>query len=223
MQFIIDYLFPHLCLCCMCIVQSYGLCVSCYDKIQYIENGCIWCGHISHTEHFCIGQNKHFTYHQSCVVYKTVIKKLIMQYKSQNDRIICKFFASLIVRKIKLSNIENLDYITAVPLHWMRLLKRGFNQVQSIVNIIAHTLNLNILLMKRLKNNASQRGKDYNARQENVKNIFQLDKDLCGKNVVLIDDVYTTGATINSCAYELKCKGAGNIYAFTIAKVIYDT
>lgn len=201
---IIDYIFPHLCLSCNEMIDTFGICKKCNAEIAYLDN---------------IEYGNSFKYHISCTIYRGLIRQLIINYKSYSDRILSYFFAEMLFNKINKYHF-NFDYIAAVPAHFIKVIKRGFNQVQDIVNILSKKLNIKVLFIYKKVNNSSQVGKTFIERQENVKNIFHLDKDLTKQNILLIDDVYTTGSTLNSCSLELLKNNVNHIYAFTIAKVI---
>lgn len=204
MRKIIDYIFPHLCLSCNEIIDIFGLCDKCNAQITYLD----------HIEH-----GNSFKYHISCTIYQGLIRQLIINYKSYSDRILSYFFAEMLFNKINKYHF-NFDYIAAVPAHFIKIIKRGFNQVQDIVNILSKKLNKKVLYIYKKVNNPSQVGKTFIERQKNVKDIFYLEQDLKKNNVLLIDDVYTTGSTINSCSLELLKNNVHHIYALTIAKVI---
>ena len=100
-----------------------------------------------------------------------------------------------------------VDCIVPVPLHPCRERKRGFNQARQIALGVSEVLGIEVLdnVVVRVKNNASQTGKDANGRRSNVENIFQLRKldQIEGKHILVIDDIVTTGATVGACLYVL--------------------
>lgn len=118
-------------------------------------------------------------------------------------------------------NFENF-VIVPVPLHKRKEFSRGFNQSRLIAENISQKLNISFHgALKRIKNNKAQAGlKDHEKRKENVQNCFAAEKpeEISGKNVILIDDVFTSGATMNEAVKVLKSAGAKKIIALVAAK-----
>jgi ComF family protein len=112
--------------------------------------------------------------------------------------------------------------IAPIPLHRKKEFFRGFNQSRIIAGEISKTFNLPLEdFLKRTKNNKQQAGlKDYDKRKENIKNCFEAEnpKSVFGKNIILVDDVFTSGATMNEAVKVLKSCGAGKIIALVAAK-----
>jgi len=123
--------------------------------------------------------------------------------------------------------LGNIDLMTIVPLHKKRLKKRKFNQVALIGKAMfkksSSKFFLDILL--RTKNNISQVKLGKTQRERNLKNIFMLNekyRDLVkGKNILLLDDVMTTGATLEHCAKVLKKSGVEKVFVLTVAKTVF--
>ena len=102
-----------------------------------------------------------------------------------------------------------------MPLHPNKLRKRGYNQSALIARELCkkHGLMLDESLAVRIKDTKSQRELDRSQRAENMKNAFSASGSVKNKRILIIDDVFTTGATMNECAKALKVKGAAYIYA----------
>jgi len=115
----------------------------------------------------------------------------------------------------------NIDYIIPIPLHHIRRAERGFNQSYFIAKGIKSVLNIPIVanLLKRRKITDSQTHLSIIERRENVKDAFMLKKNkkLSGKNILLLDDVITTGATISECGKLLISRGASKVFAASVA------
>jgi len=116
--------------------------------------------------------------------------------------------------------IENIDYIVPVPLHWIRRLSRGYNQSA----LIAKRLSLKFVPINtdlvRIRNTAAQQAMTSpTQRARNVAGAFAVRSghEFEGKNICLVDDVKTTGATLNECAKSLKQAGAAKVYALVLA------
>ena len=114
---------------------------------------------------------------------------------------------------------ENMDGIQAVPLHPRRFAERGFNQCEKIATFIHQETQLPLLhVLKRISFTQPQVGLSHEQRQKNVHNAFVLTSSVQGKKIMLIDDVYTTGSTLQECARALKENGATEVHGFTLAR-----
>lgn len=122
---------------------------------------------------------------------------------------------------------EDINIIVPVPLHWWRFFTRQYNQATELGKLIAkHTnISINSSLLKRVKATASQGHKSKLLRYENLKDAFVVTdtKNILQKiNVLLIDDVLTSGATANACAQALLNAGAAKVDVLTIARAVKD-
>ena len=132
---------------------------------------------------------------------KKIIRKLILQYKFFNRPIISEMFSKIILKNKKICGILKFyDIIIPVPMHKNKKCARGYNQTELFSKQIADKLWIT-----------------YN---ENVKNVFKIidENTVKGKNIILIDDIYTTGATLEECTKELKRAGAKTVLGLVIAK-----
>lgn len=138
-------------------------------------------------------------------------KNLIYRIKYRSHRALGSYLGHLLGEKIK--NECEADCIIPVPLHPKREKERGFNQAREIAYGMAETLGVDIYddVLFRVRNNASQTGKNASERLKNVEHIFELrnPSKIAGKKVLLVDDVITTGATIGACLQVLA--QAGNV------------
>lgn len=111
--------------------------------------------------------------------------------------------------------------ITSVPLHWQRQNWRGFNQSELLAKKLSQKLGIPyVQLLKRNRNTHTQTTYDAKARRTNIKNAISLITDNCAlpTNVLLVDDVWTTGSTLQECCFVLKKNGAHIVWAITIAR-----
>ena len=116
---------------------------------------------------------------------------------------------------------DGVECIVPVPLHWRRLLKRGYNQSEQLARGVAEVTGLPLLKghVRRIRNNPTQTHKSAEERYENVKNLFRLRRRIPYRNVLLIDDVLTTGATMASCIKAiLEVQPETRISVLTMAK-----
>lgn len=154
-------------------------------------------------------------------LYEKALSVSILNLKKQPflparlRKLVCNAFDKL--------SFHEIDLIIPVPLSAARLRERGFNQAAVIAQTIAGHANLPIdeTSLRRIINTEKHRvGMDRKARLESVQNAFEVKRPklLKGKNILLVDDVFTSGATVSSCAEALKIQGAEKVYALTIAR-----
>ncbi|MBE0480641.1 MAG: ComF family protein [Dehalococcoidia bacterium] len=113
------------------------------------------------------------------------------------------------------------EIIVPVPLHPRRMRQRGYNQAALLAREAAKATGLPVMedLLRRVKDTAAQaRSASAAERRRNVRNAFECPRQLDGDSILLIDDVCTTGATLDSCASALKKAGAGPVWGLTIAR-----
>jgi ComF family protein len=117
----------------------------------------------------------------------------------------------------------SVEAIIPVPLHLSRLRKRGFNQALVLGRILGRKMGKPVLMkgLKRIRNTIPQVQLDHSQREKNVRGAFVVGdpNEIKGKDLLLVDDVFTTGATVNECAKVLKKAGAGQVFVLTLARV----
>jgi ComF family protein len=123
-------------------------------------------------------------------------------------------------------DIDFTDYslMMPVPLHIKRLRERGFNQSLILARAIGEKQQVPVTFsaLKRHKFTLTQAGSNKKERKQNIKGAFEISnkKEIAGKNIILVDDVYTTGATANECAKTLIKAGAQKVSVLTLARVL---
>lgn len=151
--------------------------------------------------------------------YKDKIKSAICDYKFRGKLDYCNIFSQEMANLVQ-KYFKNIDIITSVPLHKSRQKERGFNQSANLAQKIGETIKIKYLdLLIKTKNNKIQHNLSKKDRIENVKNAYDImDKNLIkNKNILLCDDIITTGNTLKECAKILLENGAKNVYCATIA------
>ncbi len=157
--------------------------------------------------------------------YEGVIKKLIWEIKYNGLRDGIKELVERIDFKDEF--ISLFEYITYVPMYRKREKYRGFNQSEIIAKELAKKYNLKVVcLLKKIKDTETQTKLTKEGRLKNIKNSFAISptyanlhkSDLWRTSVLLVDDVYTTGATMRECCKVLKQGGIKNIWGFTLAR-----
>jgi ComF family protein len=158
--------------------------------------------------------------------YSGVIRSAIMKLKYSYAKEMSKDLASLVTDKIKSTEITiaipKQSVLIPIPLHWHKKNYRGFNQSSEIASLISNALGTkfvnDLLIRKELKK--SQTELKGNERKKNVRGVFSFNNnyDINGTNIIIFDDVYTTGSTIKEAGKVLKKNGAGLVWGLTIAK-----
>jgi competence protein ComFC len=229
---VVIFFFPITCINCGTSLPDNDylrICQKCFDKIELIKGKhCRKCGKFlpDGGEHCYSCRKKpfyHFEFIRSAGEFKGILRELIHKFKYQNkdycDRIFGRLFENLL-NKEKI--MKEVDCVTAVPMHWIKKFLRGYNQSDLLAGKVSEFLgkpNLrNVLIRKKMTK--PQFGLDKKQRIKNVENSIIISKPefIKGKKLLLIDDVATTCATIEQCAFVLKKAGADKIYALTIAR-----
>ena len=163
-------------------------------------------------------EKKNFDIARSVFVYVEFSKNIIHKYKFQNKRGYYKFFSRLLSNVIK-DYINDVDYITYVPMRYWSILRRGYNQSAMMALFLSnkHKIKIIPLLKKKKKTINQHKIENYYDRIENLKNAFSATKDLRDKKILLVDDIMTTGTTVDECAKALKKNGARCVIIATIA------
>ncbi len=230
------FLFSDLCFFCRIRQQKDNklLCDECYNRLKFIKEPCCFiCGRpfinpndISHTCGECIKTSRNFDSSRSIFVYESILKNNIISYKFMRDITLANVFAGFMQSYIA-SELENAyDIIIPVPLHKKRLRERYFNQALLIVNGVPKNNQIKVdkYSLKRIKYTSPQvflRGEE---RQKNVKGAFEVSNTeaVTGKRILVVDDIYTTGSTVNECSKVLKKAGALSVNVLTLAKTNYS-
>jgi len=153
--------------------------------------------------------------------YDGTLKDIIQAFKYDGRRSLSRPLASL-MRSRGAILVEAADCVVPVPLHWRRQHTRGFNQARDLAGCLGRPL---VDALVRVRHTRAQVELAAHRRRANVANAFRSswmrtrNQEIRGMNVLLVDDVCTTGATLESCAFVLKVSGASVVNALTVAKV----
>jgi competence protein ComFC len=155
--------------------------------------------------------------------FEGVIQQAVYQLKYKNLRSIAPMLAGLLYDFMKLTPVRG-DALVPVPLHKSRMRERGYNQSTLLAKELAKLSGLPIIqnsLVKREKSMPQAKSSNVEERKKNVSGVFSIrDGRLTGKAVILIDDVSTSGATLDACARALKEAGALSVWGLTLAREI---
>ena len=168
-------------------------------------------------------QDKYFETHFYMFKYDGIIRDILLNYKFKEQTYLYRSFMIFFNKKYKkFSHFDFYDIIIPVPISKKRMKTRGYNQSLLIAKEISKITNIKMednILIKQ-KNNTKQSTLNKIYREQNVIDAYKLLEKgkIENKNILLIDDIYTTGATVNECSKMLKLAGARKIDVFTIAK-----
>jgi len=221
----IDLFYPSLCICCKnrLVNQEPFICLECLSTLPLAN-------HLEtegdHLEKLFYGRLQ--LENIACFGYFTKggkFQKIIHEIKYKNNKDLAIYIGKLCGNKLKDSNfIKDIDYIVPVPLHPNRLKKRGYNQSLLLAQGIAEKINLPIIdnNLIRLKDNDSQTTKSKIERWNNIDKIFEVeDKSVFqNKHILIIDDVITTGATIEICTKTILKETKTQISIFGVTQAI---
>lgn len=206
--------------------------VSIYDicdgAISFIpEHSCIKCGiglrmiEDGPTCQECENSHYYFDRAVSVVKYEEDIKKLIYRFKYSSHTYLARIMGAMMGQKLRGEGI-NVDLIIPVPLHKKREKDRGFNQSVLLARYIKKEINvpLNINTLLRVKNTKVMHRLTKKERRDNVEDAFKVVENgvIEDKDILLIDDIFTTGATVNACSQLLKNSGAKSVTILTFAR-----
>ncbi len=209
--FLIDWLFPIKCY--RCALPGEYLCSECQIKVRLLK------------QEFCPRPNSSIKRLISLYAYQPPLDKMLQDYKYNQVRglkgVLVKLLASGL-EKSKIVNYwrKNKFIFVPVPLHPFKKLHRGFNQASELVVDVCQQLDLNYQtnLVRRIKWTKSQTKLSFPARKNNLKQAFKVNFQAvnAGSNLVLFDDVTTTGSTLLSCAKAFQNSKINTIHALTI-------
>jgi ComF family protein len=221
-------LFPPRCVLCQRPGDSeLDVCPSCYQSLPFIKNACVQCAlplegepHAYNLCGRCLKTPPEFDNSLSLMRYESAAVQLVTRYKFYDRLSYSRLLAELLLEL--LIKTEKPECIIAVPLHPQRLRERGFNQSHELGKIIATALNLPLLsdAVVRTRETRQQTGLDAKQRRQNIRGAFVVVRPIEYKHVAIIDDVVTTGSTVNELARVLKKSGVETVSVWSIARAV---
>ncbi len=222
---------PAVCMSCdesICDTDK-NLCRKCWDELQSCTGGeyCPRCskkaskyGLLDDTCPDCQGREFHFDRIARSGVYTQPLQQMILKFKKGRTELdsTLGFLADSALQGSVFYN--DIDFFVPVPLHWLRRLRRGYNQSLILAKKLKHptaAISTDLVRIRRTKPQPAMASPA--ARAKNVKGAFAVRyrHRFAGKNICLIDDIKTTGATLNECSKTLKQAGAAKVFALVLA------
>jgi len=231
---LVDLIFPQRCFVCGGIIGADGaLCPSCWGAFDFLGTpACACCGYpFAHEVQegalcgACTARPPAFAAARAALAYDGPSRDLILAFKHGDHTHYGPAFVSWLARA-GVDLLAEADWIVPVPLHRWRLLRRRFNQAALLAHALGRECDLPVVadLLIRRRNTPSQGHRSRTGWARNVSGAFAVRSRrraaLASKTVVLIDDVFTTGATVEACARALTRAGARAVHVLTLARVL---
>lgn len=231
---LLDFIYPKNITCIICdnpikLTNTYSICKDCFKELYFLKDACLKCGKpiINHnleyediaTCAYCAKKGFYFDRAISCIEYNSISKKMILDFKYKNKTYFCRYVAQIMSEKMELENLK-ADYILFVPLHKKRMRQRGFNQSQKIAEDLSDITGIPVLnCIYRKKNTRRLYKLSFKERQEELKNSFCIKDDdnlLKNRDVIVVDDIFTTGSTANEISKMLRLSCVNKITIMTL-------
>jgi ComF family protein len=232
---LLDLAYPPLCATCRTPVgQAHALCAACWNAMAFLDGpGCVRCGLPFEIDPgpdtlcaACHADPPAFDKACSVLRYDDASKKAILALKRADRLDLVPAFARWLARAGR-EMLAEADVLVAVPLHRRRLWQRRYNQSAVMAQGLSRLCGkpADPLLLERIRPTPSQgEMPSAKARRRNVRGAFRVApgrrEAVKGKTVLLVDDVFTTGATVSACARALRRAGAGKVLVLTLARVV---
>ena len=210
---LLDYIFPPVCGICGIINEKY-ICDSCYYEIKKLE-----------ISRIIKNNSKYYSSYLYLFKYEGMIRDKIIDYKFNDKSYLYSTFVEILLRNQKCKRyIKSFDIIIPVPISNKRMKERGYNQCELITKEISKKLNIQTdsKLIRKSLDNKPQSSLNKTERIDNVKNVYSINTEktnlIKNTKVLIFDDIYTTGSTVNEISRVLKQNGASDIGILTISK-----
>ena len=223
-----SFVFPPRCVLCQRKGMSgIDICVQCYQLLPFIKHACSQCALPIEAGVLeagkcgqCLQSPPVFDAAFSLLRYQGLAAQLITRYKFHDKLLYSGLLADLLLRHVE--SLPRPGCIIAVPLHRTRLRERGFNQSHELAKIIAARLGVPLSsdCIIRVRETRQQTGLNAHERRRNIRGAFELMRAPDCLHVVLIDDVITTGSTVNELARVLKRAGVETVSVWSLARAV---
>ena len=233
-----QFFLPPQCDCCETFLEEgrQGLCPDCLAAVRWIAPPfCTRCGIPFVSRHGkdhlcgpCLDQKRHFATGRAMGYYEGPLREAIHRWKYEGKIYLSSLFGDWMERGLShYWNASRFDLLIPVPLHPQRLRERGFNQALLLVRELNRRTGIPYRrrLLEKRERTVPQVHLSGVDREKGVKGAFGLAEpdEVPGKVILLVDDVYTTGATVNECAKVLIAGGARRVDVFTLAHAVMDS
>jgi ComF family protein len=235
LHWFLDLIFPPVCPVCESLIDRRDkdrvICPACRKAIRFVQPPlCPRCGlpYPSGRAHLCavcLKDRRYFAVHRTAALYEGALKEMIHRFKYQGVFPLKQVLGDLLEPVLKGMRRElRVDLLVPVPLHIRRLRERGFNQALLLVKELSTRSGIPYQerALAKIKETPEQISLKKRERAKNLKGVFTVTDEgaIKGKRVVLVDDVFTTGATVNECSRALLKAGAKQVAVLTVARAL---
>ncbi len=225
-DWLLGLLYPHTCPFCEKVTEK-PVCGECAGKIAFVEEPrCRKCGKPVREEWMeycgdCRAHRHYFERGVSLWLHQSPVKESIYRFKYQNRRIYARFYAEQAAQRYgELIAKWRIERLIPIPLHRKRRRERGYNQAELLARELGRILGIPVdtAALVRVRNTAPQKRLDPEQRRKSMSHAFEVSRPMQNTGpILLVDDIYTTGNTLDHAAYALRRAGAGKVYFFTIS------
>ncbi|MEN9783606.1 MAG: hypothetical protein RJA24_949 [Pseudomonadota bacterium] len=215
-------IFAANCLLCGDRAAAQGLCEDCWSELPWLADPCCRiCAHPLATPDVCgrcLADPPHFDHVVAATRYRFPVDGLIQSCKYGGRLATIRTLAGMLARH----KPQHADLIVPMPLSAQRLRERGFNQALELARAVAQTVQLpvNAKICLKTRDTPPQTRLPWKERRKNIRGAFVVLGNVTGRHVVVIDDVLTTGATLNELARNLKRAGAASVTGWVVARTV---
>lgn len=220
-------LYPNRCPICNRMLRDTLICPDCFKKLRYVaEPRCYSCGKpVANAQQEycsdCAGKKHEFKQGRAVFLYQGPMRGILYRYKYGNRRDYTEFLATQAVRCYAgwIQSLD-IDLVMPVPLSKKRMRTRGFNQADLFGRRFSELCGLKYdnQMLVRVRDTLPQKELSVQERKNNLKNAFKMNKNVVNlKRILLVDDIYTTGSTIDAAALALKQSGIKDVFYLCIS------
>ena len=213
------------CLLCQAASGERVLCEACERELPSTASACPRCalpGSSNALCGACIADPPHYDASCAAFIYAYPVDALIQALKYGGRLALAGLFAHKLRERIE--GTAGIDLIVPLPLHPARLAERGFNQAAEITKVLSRLsgIAMDARLVRRVRDTAPQTALPWRERAANMRHAFSCEQDLAGLHIAVVDDVMTTGATLDEFARTLKRSGAARVENWVVARTPRD-
>lgn len=215
-KYLLWLIFPRRCAVCSKLIDSDKyLCPDCSENIERINKICTVC---ASEKKQCICKRRVFHFEGATAVFNhgDYSKQVVNNFKFRGNGEIAEFLSKEMTESVK-ENLKdiNFDMVVPVPMHSFKKFIKGFNHSEKLARLIADGIGVQFdNPLKKIKLGKPQHCSSYKERRENIKGMFSCEK-VTAKKILLVDDIRTTGSTLDECSRELLFAGAHRVYCVT--------
>lgn len=220
-------LFPPQCRLCLAPgTQGQDLCEGCYKELPWLGKTCKTCalplrGEVTDQCPVCLNTPPALDACYGLFAYQPPVDDWIHALKFRQDLAVARLLGKLLADHPDIASRADTLMLLPVPMHRKRLAQRGYNQAQELARPLLKAGHLAAHCdCRRTRHTEAQSTLDKNERSRNLRGVFNVTSSLKDQSIMLVDDVMTTGTTLNELATELKRAGANRVEAMVVARTI---